>query len=93
MTLVICTSALAETGAETYKKKCAACHGATGAGDTMLGRNLKLRALTSEDSQNKSDDELFLIISKGRNRMPAFESKLSKYQIHELVKFLRALKK
>jgi cytochrome c553 len=92
MALMFSTCAFAESGAETYKKRCAACHGATGAGDTLLGKNLKVPPLGSSEVQNKSDDELFVIIGKGKNRMPAFDGKLSKDQIHELVKYIRSLK-
>ena len=41
----------------------------------------------------KSDDELFAIISRGKNRMPSFERKLSRDQIEALVKYVRSLKK
>jgi cytochrome c6 len=92
LALVLSTYALAESGAETYKSKCSACHGAHGAGDTMLGKNLKLRSLASDEVQNRSDQELFAIISKGKNRMPSFERKLSKDQIESLVKYVRSLK-
>jgi mono/diheme cytochrome c family protein len=85
--------ALADNGAEIYKKKCAACHGATGAGDTMIGKNLRIRSLRSHEVQNRSDEELFNIIAKGRNKMPAFDRKLSREQIHDLVRHIRALAK
>jgi len=85
--------AFADSAADTYKTKCSACHGKNGAGDTMLGKNLKLRPLGSDDIQKQSDDELFTIISKGKKRMPPFDRKLSKDQIHDLVKYIRSLKK
>jgi mono/diheme cytochrome c family protein len=87
------THAFADSGADIYKTKCSACHGKNGAGDTMLGKNLKLRPLGSDDVQKQSDDELFTIISKGKKRMPPFDRKLSKDQIHDLVKYVRSLKK
>jgi cytochrome c553 len=93
LTVLLSISALAENAAETYKTRCWACHGATGAGDTMLGRNLKLRPLASDEVQKQSDDELATIIGKGRNRMPAFEHKLTKDQIRDLVRHIRSLKK
>ena len=95
LALMLPTYSLAESGAETYRAHCSACHGAKGAGDTMIGRNLKLRVLGSDDVQKRSDDELFTIISKGmeRNRMPAFDRRLSKDQIRELVEYIRSLKK
>lgn len=92
LALLFSTYAFAESGADTYKKKCSACHGAKGAGDTLLGKNLKLRPLSSPEVQNKSDAELFTIISKGRNRMPRFDDKLSKDQIRALVEYIRSLK-
>jgi mono/diheme cytochrome c family protein len=94
LALVFSTYTLADSGADTYKTKCSACHGANGTGDTtMLGKNLKLRALGSADVQKQSDDELAAIIGKGRNRMPPFDGRLSKDQIRDLVKYIRSLKK
>ncbi len=86
------TNALAESGAEIYKARCSACHAASGAGDTMLGKNMKLRALGSPDVQKESDQELAAIISRGKNRMPAYERKLSRDQIASVVKYIRSLK-
>ena len=91
--LLCSCSALAENGAEIYKKKCAACHGASGAGDTMIGKNLKIHSLRSREAQDRSDEDLFNIIAKGRNKMPAFDRKLSREQIHDLVWHIRALVK
>jgi cytochrome c6 len=93
LTLMFSTYAFADSGADIYKTKCSACHGKNGAGDTMLGKNLKLRPLGSDEVQERSDDELFAIISKGKNRMPSFDRKLSKDQIRDLVKYIRLLKK
>jgi mono/diheme cytochrome c family protein len=93
LALLFSTCALADAGADTYKTKCSACHGASGTGETMLGKNLKLRSLASPEVQEQSDDELFTIISKGKNRMPPFDRKLSKDQIRDLVKHIRSLKK
>ncbi len=90
--LLLSTYTLAGSGSDTYKAKCSACHGANGAGDTMLGKNLKLRPLASADVQKESDDELAAIISKGRNRMPPFDGKLSPNQIRDLIKHIRSLK-
>ncbi len=91
--LLFSTYTFADSGADTYKTKCSACHGKNGAGDSMLGKNLKLRPLGSDDVQKQSDDELFTIISKGKNRMPPFDRKLSRDQIRDLVKYIRSLKK
>ena len=60
-------------GADTFKAKCAACHGASGAGDTTMGKNLKLRDMASPDVQKQSDAELTDIISKGKGKMPSYD--------------------
>lgn len=86
-------SVAADTAADLFKTKCAACHGATGAGDTAMGKNLKLRDLGSADVQKQSDEELANIITNGKNKMPKYEGKLTKEQIADLVKYIRTLKK
>ncbi|HUM04949.1 MAG TPA: cytochrome c [Terriglobales bacterium] len=93
LALVFSVFSFADGGADTFKAKCAACHGATGAGDTTMGKNLKLRDMGSADVQKQSDEELTTIITKGKGKMPAYDGKLTKEQIGELVKFIRSLKK
>ena len=93
LALVFSVYSFADAGADTFKGKCAACHGATGAGDTTMGKNLKLRDLGSADVQKQSDDEITTIITKGKGKMPAYDGKLTKEQIGDIVKFIRSLKK
>ncbi len=93
LALVFSTYTFAEGGADTFKAKCAMCHGPNGAGDTVIGKNMKLRDLSSADVQKQSDAELANIISKGKGKMTPFENKLSKDQINDLVKHIRTLKK
>lgn len=85
--------ARADSGAEVYKERCSACHGKAGKGDTIFGKNLEIRSLASDEVQNQSDNELASIISKGKNRMPPFERKLSRDEIREVLKYIRSLKK
>jgi mono/diheme cytochrome c family protein len=82
-----------ETGESLFKAKCAMCHGPDGAGKTTMGQTLKIPDLHSEDVQKLSDAELTQIVTKGKNKMPAYEVKLSKEQIAELVGFVRELAK
>lgn len=92
LALIASTYSFADAAAD-YKGKCAMCHGASGAGDTVMGKNMKLRDFASADVQKQSDDELAGIIGKGKNKMPAFDGKLSKDQISDIVKWIRTLKK
>jgi mono/diheme cytochrome c family protein len=83
----------AEDGAGLYKTKCAMCHGADGKGATPMGKNLGIRDLTSADVQKQSDPELTTIVSKGKNKMPAYGAKLTNEQIGQLVTYIREIGK
>lgn len=80
-------------GAETFKAKCASCHGADGAGQTTVGKALKVRDLTSADVQSQTDDQLLEIVSKGKGKMPGYEKTLGADKCKELVAYIRTLKK
>lgn len=82
-----------ETGESLFKSKCAMCHGPDGAGKTTMGQALKIPDLHSADVQKLSDAELTSIVVKGKNKMPAYEAKLSKEQITLLVGYIRDLAK
>ncbi len=82
-----------DEGATTFKAKCAMCHGQDATGNTTMGKNLKIRDLTSADVQKQSDADILAVITKGKNKMPEYGSKLSKDQIADLGKYIRTLKK
>jgi len=90
--LVFSTGAMAQSGGDTFKGKCAMCHGADGKGDTTMGKNLKLRDLGSADVQGQSDADLTGTITNGKGKMPKYDGKLTKDQIGDVVKFIRTLK-
>ena len=76
-------------GAATYKAKCIACHGADGSGNTATGKTLKVRDLRSAEVQKQSDDQLFNIIAKGKEKMPGYEKTLGGDKCKELVGYVR----
>lgn len=80
-------------GAAIYKAKCAMCHGADGAGQTPMGKNMKLRALGSAEVQKQTDAELVKWIADGKGKMPAYKGKLTPADIDAVVAFIRTLKK
>jgi cytochrome c6 len=86
-------SVAADSGAELFATKCAACHAKDGSGNTAMGKNLKIRDLGSADVQKQSDKETKEIVTKGKGKMPAYSGKLTDTQIDDLVKFIRSLKK
>ena len=70
-----------ELGAELYKSKCQMCHAADGSGNTPAGKAMKARPFNSPDVLKESDADLIAVIKKGKNKMPAFEGKLTDAQI------------
>jgi mono/diheme cytochrome c family protein len=91
--LVVPNLSWADDGAALYKAKCAACHGADGAGKAAA----KIPALSADDAQKKSDAELTDFIANGgpnKKASHAFAQKgLTEGQIKSLVGFVRTLKK
>jgi cytochrome c6 len=96
LAIVVVTPAVyaAEDGAAVFKSKCAMCHGPDGAGQTAMGKNLKLKPLGSAEVQKLTDEELTKTITDGKGKtMPAYKTKLSADQIKAVVGFIRTLKK
>lgn len=91
------TEASAAEAREHFVEHCSVCHGSTGRGDTLYGRNLypKVPDLTQADTQQLTDGELFYIISNGVRftGMPAFGGEDSPESIWALVSFIRRLPK
>jgi cytochrome c6 len=80
--------AVAQSGADTFKAKCAMCHGADGSGKAAMGT----KPLSSPDIQKMSDADLNAAITNGKGKMPSYKGKLTDAQISDLVKFVRTLK-
>ena len=91
--LVLPPMAAAQSAMDTYKAKCAMCHGADGKGDTAMGKKMGLKDFSSADVQSKSDADLNGIITNGKAPMPGYKGKLTDAQIDSLVKYIRSLKK
>jgi mono/diheme cytochrome c family protein len=86
--------ALAAPGAaETYKAKCASCHGPDASGQTAVGKSMKIRDLRSAEVQKQTDEDLEKIITDGKGKMPAYKAKLSVADISSLVAYVRGVAK
>lgn len=83
----------AKNGAAIFKEKCAVCHALTGAGDTGIGKRLKIKDLRADDVQKMSDSQLFDLIAQGKGQMPPYERTLGHEKIHDVVAYLRELGK
>jgi mono/diheme cytochrome c family protein len=91
--LFLAQSYAAENAAAVFTSKCAMCHGADGHGKTAMGAKFNIKDLASPEVQKQSDAELTQIIAKGKNKMPAFDGKLTKDEIAQLSVYVKALGK
>ena len=90
----IATPAFAQSaGADTYKAKCAMCHGADGLGATPAGKAMKAASFKDPAVVNTPDAALIAIVKSGKNKMPAYGDKLSGDQIKAVVAYIRTLQK
>jgi mono/diheme cytochrome c family protein len=84
----------AQTGAaDTYKSKCVVCHGPDGHGDTPVGKSLAVKPYNAPDVLKLSDADLTTIIKNGKNKMPAFNGKVTDAQIKDLLVYIHTLQK
>jgi mono/diheme cytochrome c family protein len=58
-----------------------------------MGKKLSARDLGSTEVQSQSDAQLTEVLTKGKNKMPAYDGKLSKEQIAQLVAYIREFAK
>ncbi len=82
-----------DSGADTYKAKCAMCHAVDGSGSTPAGKSMKAVPFSSPDLIKASDADLIAATKNGKGKMPAYSSKLTDPQIKDVVAYIRTLQK
>ena len=89
MALTACTGppAADATGQQVYEQVCANCH----AVDLSGGVGPELGA--GSNAADQDDDFLVLTITRGRGRMPSFDTTLSDDQIARVVDYLRTVQR
>ena len=99
---LLVTSALSSWAADAaglWTANCAQCHGASGKGDTKMGKTLNAADLTDAKKQASFTDAQATTAIKdgikqnGKTTMKAFGGKLSDDDIKALVAYVRTLKK
>ena len=79
---------------ENFQTYCSVCHGDDGKGQTEEGKKKGARDLTNAKWQDKIDDaRMVRSVTKGHDKMPSFEKKLSADEIKALVAEVRTLAK
>lgn len=89
---VLTSSAVAQSGADLYKTKCASCHGADGKA-SAIGKKMGAKDFSDPDVAKNTDANWIEITKKGKGKMPAYDGKLTDAQIQDLIKFARTLAK
>jgi cytochrome c6 len=77
-------------GADTYKAKCAMCHGADGLATGPAGKAMKVPAFSGSKT---SEPDMIAITKNGKGKMPAFAGKLTDAQIKDVVAYVHTLQK
>lgn len=81
-----------ERGKYVYTNNCAVCHGGGGAGDgPVIPKYPNPPSFKTETSRALPDGELFHVITRGRNNMPAAESQISAEDRWKLILHIRRL--
>lgn len=81
-------------GAHDFQVFCAVCHGGDGSGRSVMASNMPGTpppSLLSRDVVTLPDDQLFDVISAGKNRMPAFGWAMTRSERQAVVAYVRTL--
>lgn len=94
MMAAVTTAAFAQApGAEIYKSKCLACHGASGMSDATLGKALKVKPVTDPEVKKMPEAAMIEATKNGMGKMQPFKGKLTDAQIKEAVDYFRSFAK
>jgi mono/diheme cytochrome c family protein len=86
-------STIAE-GKKLYSSQCELCHGKDGDGKGDLAQDMKLTMHNYRDPatlKDRTDGELFYILSKGKGDMPDEGDRLSETQRWQMITYIRSL--
>lgn len=81
-------------GKKLFGSQCYLCHGKDGDGKGELAADMKLKLHDYHDAaalKDKTDGELFYILSKGKGEMPGEGDRLSETQRWQLIAYIRSL--
>ena len=94
LTLLMAAPAFAQgSAADTYRTKCAMCHGADGLATTPTAKNFKVVSFKDPTMVKATDAQLIASTADGKGKMPAYKGKLTDAQIKDVITFIRTLQK
>jgi mono/diheme cytochrome c family protein len=80
-------------GGDTYKAKCAMCHGADGLAATPMAKTMKVLSFKASEMVKATDAQFIASTTNGKGKMPAYKGKLTDAQIKDVVSYIRTLQK
>jgi mono/diheme cytochrome c family protein len=80
-------------GADTYKAKCAMCHGADGLATSPMAKNMKVLSFKAPAMMKASDAQFIASTKNGKGAMKGYAGKLTDAQIKDVIAYVRTLQK
>jgi cytochrome c6 len=74
-----------DQGSAIFAKRCAACHGKDGKGQTPMAQKLGAKDLTA---LKLGVGDVQKVVADGKGKMSAFKGKLSEQEIHEVAQYV-----
>lgn len=87
------TGSTAKEGEAIFTKNCMSCHGNPGKGNSMKTLKPVPPDLAGATTQQRTDGDLFFIITTGRMIMPSFKNVFSEEERWELISYIRSFNK
>ncbi len=78
-------------GKRLFSSQCTMCHGSTGAGDGDLAQRFEIPLPDFSKRSNRTDGELFYILTNGHGKMPAEGERLPAEWRWDMINFVRVL--
>jgi mono/diheme cytochrome c family protein len=80
-------------GADTYKAKCAMCHGADGLATSPMAKSMKVLSFKAPAMMKASDAQFIASTKNGKGTMKGYNGKLTDAQIKDVIAYVRTLQK
>jgi mono/diheme cytochrome c family protein len=80
-------------GADTYKAKCAMCHGPDGTAATPMAKAMKIVSFKDPAMVKAPDAQFIASVKDGKGKMKGYAGTLTDAQIKDVVAYIRTLQK
>jgi cytochrome c6 len=80
-------------GADTFKSKCAMCHGPDGLATTPTAKNFKVISFKAPEMLKATDAQFIASTKAGKGKMQGYKDKLTDVQIKDVISYIRTLQK